>query len=337
MARVRASGVKTTDWYVQRGVGRRPNSNNYLAGQLSPKISQTNLESIRQLLLTLYRYAEVLENTQYALIATVQKLYTMVRNNEPWTLGEPQLNDRGLPVIHNIAEKLGCIRPSPDLPYAFPEDPQEFADLQNRLKTEEDEENNNNNKQPHESPTRPRRERASSSESDHSDISHDYKNLLYPQAPTLTLPLNQVPDFCRQSLVSESQFGDDSFYGDDFKATPTFDDPPLDFSLKDLSPVYTDFPATTANLDFGPDGWVASPDELMTNGGLDMASLQLRQAQAMQMQAALAASQGGAMGMGMSDGTIRPNLLDCRNRGSAGFDLADQMGGFMFTEFAGRV
>lgn len=38
-------------------------------------------------------YAEVLENTQYALTVTVQKLYTMIRNNESWNLGEPESND----------------------------------------------------------------------------------------------------------------------------------------------------------------------------------------------------------------------------------------------------
>ncbi|KAF5268203.1 hypothetical protein FOXYS1_911 [Fusarium oxysporum] len=71
-------------------------------------------------------YAEVLENTQFDLIATVHKLYSMVRNNQSRDLSEPELNDRGQPVIHNIAQKLGCIRPNRDigLPVhsVFPED-----------------------------------------------------------------------------------------------------------------------------------------------------------------------------------------------------------------------
>lgn len=277
----------------------------------------------------------MLESTQYALIGCVQKLYTMVRNNEQWTLGEPQLNDRGLPVIHNIAEKLGCIRPSPDLMYAFPEDPSEFADLQQRLKAEEDEENNPSKQQA--SPAR--RDRASSSESDHSAISHDYKPSTYPaQTAAPLLSLNQVPEFCTQSLVSESQFGDDSFYEGEFKTSDvSFDDPPpLDFDMKNhlSSPIYAEFPGST-QLEFAPDAWAPSPDELLANGGIDLASLQLRQAQAQQMQAAMAG--GMYMGGAGNDGTIRPNLLDCRNRGSGQFDLADQMGGFMFTEFAGRV
>ncbi|XMA13685.1 hypothetical protein WAI453_006476 [Rhynchosporium graminicola] len=66
------------------------------------------------------RYAEVLENTQFILNTTVQKLYLMVRNNEQWDFGEPELNASGSLVIHDIASKLGCIRASTDLPYAIP-------------------------------------------------------------------------------------------------------------------------------------------------------------------------------------------------------------------------
>jgi hypothetical protein len=59
----------------------------------------------------------------------------MVRNNESWELGDPEMNDRGQPVIHDIASKLGCIRPSPDLPYAFPEGADDFAELQAQLQS----------------------------------------------------------------------------------------------------------------------------------------------------------------------------------------------------------
>lgn len=82
-------------------------------------------------------YAEVLENTQFVLIATVQKLYSMVRNGEPWELGEPELNDRGQPVIHNVAAKLGCLRPNTDLDLPihsiFPEDEAGLAELARQL------------------------------------------------------------------------------------------------------------------------------------------------------------------------------------------------------------
>lgn len=87
--------------------------------------------------LTFVRYAEVLENTQIALIATVHKLYNMVRSGEQWHLGESELNDRGLPVIHNIASKLGAIRPNSDinLPVhlVFPEDEAGMAELARQL------------------------------------------------------------------------------------------------------------------------------------------------------------------------------------------------------------
>ncbi|KAK3310801.1 uncharacterized protein B0T15DRAFT_50623 [Chaetomium strumarium] len=82
-------------------------------------------------------YAEVLENTQFVLIATVQKLYSMVRNGEPWDFGEPELNDRGQPVVHNVAAKLGCLRPHSDLDLpiqtVFPEDKAGMAELARQL------------------------------------------------------------------------------------------------------------------------------------------------------------------------------------------------------------
>lgn len=86
-------------------------------------------------------YAEVLENTQYALIATVHKLYAMVLASEPWTLPWPALNAHGQPVIHDIASKLGCIRADPTssstVPIKFPADDAEFVALQRRLESEE--------------------------------------------------------------------------------------------------------------------------------------------------------------------------------------------------------
>lgn len=87
-------------------------------------------------------YAEVLENTQYALIATVHKLYAMVLAGEQWTLEPPVMNARGQPVIHDIAAKLGCIRADPSSSTSggaieFPADAEEFAALQRRLESEE--------------------------------------------------------------------------------------------------------------------------------------------------------------------------------------------------------
>lgn len=95
-----------------------------------------------QLIINIHlRYAEVLENTQFALIATVHKLYNMVRSGEQWSLGEPELNDRGLPVIHDIASKLGAIRPNSDIDLpvhsVFPEDEAGMAELARQLEEQQ--------------------------------------------------------------------------------------------------------------------------------------------------------------------------------------------------------
>ncbi|KAH6973968.1 hypothetical protein EDB80DRAFT_742326 [Ilyonectria destructans] len=86
-------------------------------------------------------YAEVLEHTQYILIATVCKLYGMVRNSQLWEVGEPQLNDRGQPVVQDIAQMLGCIRPNSDvdLPVhsVFPEDVTGMEELCRELEEQE--------------------------------------------------------------------------------------------------------------------------------------------------------------------------------------------------------
>lgn len=83
--------------------------------------------------LTRNRYVEVLECHQLTLIATIRKLYAMVRDGQAWQLSEPNLNDRGLPIVHNIADKLGCIRSHSDADLAvrcaFPEDEAGMAEL----------------------------------------------------------------------------------------------------------------------------------------------------------------------------------------------------------------
>lgn len=136
----------------------------------------------------MYRYAEVLEHTQYALIATVHKLYDMLRRGEEWTYGEPELNDRGLPVIHNIAEKLGCIRQAPDVNYTFPEGEEDFLELQQRLQASASLDGGENGKldssQDFEH-TSDRTERASSSESEHSVESKDCSTTSQNQQPSV--------------------------------------------------------------------------------------------------------------------------------------------------------
>lgn len=126
-------------------------------------------------------YAEVLENSQFALVATVQKLYAMVRSGQQWDLGEPDLNDRGQPVIHNIAQKLGCIRPNSDIDLpvhsVFPEDEQGLADLASQLEAQQQQEDALPAR--HHAASEPRDDRASSSELDsHSDF-EDYRKVAF--------------------------------------------------------------------------------------------------------------------------------------------------------------
>ncbi|KAH7248464.1 hypothetical protein B0J15DRAFT_401115 [Fusarium solani] len=123
-------------------------------------------------------YAEVLENTQLILVATIYKLYSMVRNNEPWGLGEPESNDRGQPVVHNIAQKLDCIRPNSDfdlpLHLVFPEDGVSMTKLALRLEEQQKENEPQKEVKDADSSVCNRTERASSSELDHSDIECGY-------------------------------------------------------------------------------------------------------------------------------------------------------------------
>ncbi|KAI1432426.1 hypothetical protein GGR50DRAFT_598442 [Xylaria sp. CBS 124048] len=141
-------------------------------------------------------YAEVLENTQFALIATVHKLYAMVRNGQPWELGEPELNDRGQPIIHNIATKLGCIRPNADadLPphTVFPEDEAGLYKLATELEAQQHDARRESSHMV-EIKCEPdsnyaRTERSSSMEFDHSDLEYDYRKVLAnsQQNPTLS-------------------------------------------------------------------------------------------------------------------------------------------------------
>jgi hypothetical protein len=131
---------------------------------------------------TAHRYAEVLENTQFALIATVHKLYAMVRNQQQWDLGEPELNDRGQPVIHNIASKLGCIRPNSDMDLpvhsVFPEDEAGLAELARQLEDQQRETCTASSKHETDSSCN-RTDRASSSELDHSDFESDYRKSVF--------------------------------------------------------------------------------------------------------------------------------------------------------------
>lgn len=79
----------------------------------------------------------MLENNQAILAATIYKLYAMVRNSVPWDLGDPELNDHGQPIVHEIARKLGCVRPDDEMGLpsqsGFPDDMASISELTRQL------------------------------------------------------------------------------------------------------------------------------------------------------------------------------------------------------------
>lgn len=288
-------------------------------------------------------YAEVLENTQYALIATVQKLYTMVRNNETWELGDPEMNDRGQPVIHDIASKLGCIRPSPDLPYAFPEGAEDFAELQAQLQAARSESNSDEtgsrrHSDDSSSPALDRTDRASSSESDHSTLSKDYNQMLWAQQQRAVAKAN-TPGINTTTLkptplniaAQRVSMDDDSAYS----ARTSFDT-----SRSMPSPIYTDFSNESPMLQnaspFSP--WSAGDEFLSQPSALEY--MRQQQYQMIPRSSPMDGSIGGptigletnvlkAMqfdSLNFAEGTIRPGMLDC----STGYDLSDQMDSIIF-------
>ncbi|KAH7117343.1 hypothetical protein EDB81DRAFT_892210 [Dactylonectria macrodidyma] len=147
-------------------------------------------------------YAEVLENTQFALTVTIHKLYFMVRNNQPWELGDPELNDQGQPIIHNIVQKLGCIRADSgiDLPIdlVFPEDKASFAKLARQLEEQQKENKDRKEVKDAVSSVYDQTQRASLSELDYSDFKHDYENAAFSS--------NNAMILSPQSVTSSSDF-----------------------------------------------------------------------------------------------------------------------------------
>jgi hypothetical protein len=206
-------------------------------------------------------YAEVLENTQFALIATVHKLYSMVRNQQQWDLGEPELNDRGQPIIHNIASKLGCIRPNSDIDLpvhsVFPEDEAGLAELARQLEKQQDErEAHSGIKQEMDART----DRASSSELDHSEVEHDYrKTVLTGRAQQVTLSPQSMTynDFEVNSAVSSDAFSSQSpsipASYDSWLSRPTS----MDFSQR-LLPADPYLAMSTMNMDLLNQGLLES-------------------------------------------------------------------------------
>ena len=289
---------------------------------------------------TIARYAEVLENTQYALIATVQKLYTMIRNNESWDLGEPELNDRGQPVIHDIASKLGCIRPSPDLPVAFPEGAEDFAELQAQLQAARSEmgaEDTGSRKLSGLSPSSPslaHTERASSTESDHSALSKDYNQNMWAQqqqqrqtGAKVKPPLPNATSVKSTPLrLQQRTSEDDTSYASTFSTRGSFDT-----NTSVPSPIYTDFQTQSPMFRKASPfpSWSANDDFLGQPNALDLTA-QFMRAQQYPNMSGLDGSLVQPMDLepsvlNFTDGTITPHMLDCN-----GYDPSSQMDNLIF-------
>ncbi|KAG9228509.1 hypothetical protein BJ875DRAFT_446816 [Amylocarpus encephaloides] len=50
----------------------------------------------------------------------IEKLYIMLRKGEAWELDEPELNDYGMPIIHDVPRALGCIRRTQEDSWSLP-------------------------------------------------------------------------------------------------------------------------------------------------------------------------------------------------------------------------
>ncbi|KAI0997967.1 hypothetical protein K3495_g10223 [Podosphaera aphanis] len=76
---------------------------------------------------------ELLEYQQTKLIAGHIKMYKMMVDAGIWTFGNVRKNSRGVPVVHEILEKLGVMRTSSELASNFPESPAENRALREQL------------------------------------------------------------------------------------------------------------------------------------------------------------------------------------------------------------
>jgi hypothetical protein len=243
------------------------------------------------------------------------------------------MNDRGQPVIHDIASKLGCIRPSPDLPYAFPEGADDFAELQAQLQAARSEMGSedtgcrkNSDDSTFSSPALAHTDRASSSDSD-SDHSIDSnqqswtprQRISKANPPAINTSFRPTPSKLHgTSLVDdESQYSARSSY---------------DASGSLPSPIYTDFatesPMFRTTSPFSP--WGVGDDFMGPAHALDLTAHYSRQQQFQLPRSSPLSGRPLAMdsemmkmqmndGMNFANGTIRPNMLDC----NTGYDMND--------------
>jgi hypothetical protein len=260
----------------------------------------------------------------------------MIRNNESWELGEPELNVRGQPVIHDIASKLGCIRPSLDLPYVFPEGAEDFAELHLQLQatgSEMGSENTGGRKQlgdsSRSSPALERTDRVSNSESDHSNFSGDFNRMMWSQQRRTTkalLPVNTP--ILRQTPLKIAQ---DSIF--DEEAT-SHSRTSFDTTASMPSPIYTDLQTESPMFRKGSpfSTWSGGDGCFEPAHAIEFTAHYVRQQQLQSMPrssplAGQSLSLDGDVleamqmhdGLKFADGTIRLNMLDC----NAGYNMSD--------------
>lgn len=202
----------------------------------------------------------------------------MVRTGQQWELAEPELNDRGQPIIHNIATLLGCIRPNADAdlpPHSiFPEDEGGLSNLATELEAQQ---------HPHmvgikseTDSTCNRTERGSSSELDHSDFEQDYRKTM------ITNP--KVQTLSPQSFTSYNDF-DTNIVPNEFESTPMY--PVQSTSNPAAYPPWNMARPTSIN---------GLPPQFMQQMDMNMADIMLSQ------------------GVVESEfGTIKPHMLSCPN------------------------
>ncbi|KAK7997765.1 Alpha/Beta hydrolase protein [Apiospora arundinis] len=231
-------------------------------------------------------YAEVLENTQFALSATVHKLYAMVRSSQQWDLGEPEFNDRGQPVIHDIAAKLGCIRlnADADLPphSVFPEDEAGLAKLAAELEVQQSERESQASVEvkSEAGSTCNHTDGASSSELDHSDFEQDDRKVLISGC-------NNVQTLSPKSFTSYDDFDQNTVLTTDIDSAPAMFpvQPPLGPTSHQSWNI-----EGSASMDMAP--------QYIQNMDVDMAETMLNQGL-----------------VGSEFGTIKPHMISCPNLG----------------------
>ncbi|KAK6843964.1 Fluconazole resistance protein 1 [Apiospora arundinis] len=231
-------------------------------------------------------HAEVLENTLFALSATIHKLYAMVRSSQQWDLGEPEFNDRGQPVIHDIAAKLGCIRLSADVdlpPHSvFPEDEAGLAKLAAELEVQQRERESQASVEvkSEAGSTCNCTDGASSSELDHSGFEQNDRKVLISGC-------NNVQTLSPKSFTSYNDFDQNTVLTTDIYPAPAM------FSVQPPS-------GSTSHQSWNIEGTASMdmPPQYIHNMDVDMAEIMLNQGL-----------------VGSEFGTIKPHTISCPNLG----------------------